>query len=412
MLTVMHPEAVPLIEALAIGILPIPIYSEDHSALAIKATKEFILTAKMRRGFKIYVSPISLPKAATIGLISAFFDDEDEPLVIYTPLFDNEVSRLLLATLGNIEVDIYFFDEFSREWLSYVCKIQCPAETRDHLSGARLLKFAPGLQRSAVSQMPRWFGRRSTLDDRLAISVDFVEALVPEDQFILDSRPENHSFRGGPFFSLTRLIREEPGADNEQEIARLLKRLFSPESIYLNPLRAPDGREIADILIVTESDAVAIQAKDSPNTEASLNRTVDRKKRVTRKALSKATNQLQGAIRYLRSMPAVKMTVKGETTELELGQRTLRGLILVKELFNAEFSEYNRQILSMAHKLQVPCIVLDYPELLMYMTRLKSDKSFFEAFDRVYSIGVRTGQFPRLRIWPQGSFSEGGEDLS
>lgn len=409
-LTVMHPEVLPQVRDLKIGLLPISIPGEDRQVLVIKAPKEGILAAKLYQGFKIYVSPISCPDAESIGLVSAFFDDEDEPLTIRTPLFDDEVAHSLLAMLRRSNVDVYFFDEHNREWLGYTCRIDCPLATNDRLSSACLYKFNFDLARFALNQMPRWFGLRSEVDDHSAISVKFVEAIFPDDYLIIDARPENHSYRGSSDFSFTRLMREEPGATNERDIAHLLKRLFSPGHIYMNPLRITDREEIADILVVTDSNVIVIQAKDSPNTEASLGRAIGRKRSATRKALSKATDQVRGAIRYLRSMSPVKLIVSGETLEFEIGKRGLRGLIVVKELFNDEYAEYTPPILSLAKETQVSCIILDYPELHEYVTGLGSEISFLGAFDRVFSRGVETGQFPRLRIWPSSVFSRSGDN--
>lgn len=410
MLTVMHPEVLPLVGDLRIGLLPISIPGEDRQVLVIKAAKEGILAAKLYRGFKIYVSPVSVLDAETISLISAFFDDEDEPLTIWTPLFDDEVAHSLLAIVRRSKVDVYFFDENNREWLGYTCRIECPVATNDRLSSACLYKFNFDLARSALNQMPKWFGLRSEADDLLAISVEFVEPIFPDDYVIVDARPENHAYKGSSDFSFTTLRREEPGATNERDIAHLLKRLVLPEHIYMNPLRITDREEIADILVITNSNVIVIQAKDNPNTESSLRRAIGRKRLATRKALSKATDQVRGAIRYLRSMSPVKMIVSGETLEFEIDKRELRGLIVVKELFNDEYSKYSPPILSLAKEIQVPCIILDYPELHEYVTGLGSLVSFLVAFDRVFSHGVETGEFPRLRIWPSSIFSQSGDN--
>ena len=41
------------------------------------------------------------------------------------------------------------------------------------------------------------------------------------------------------------------------------------------------GREFVDVLVATENTVLLIQAKDSPITAATLNRTIDRKKATT-----------------------------------------------------------------------------------------------------------------------------------
>jgi len=62
----------------------------------------------MNNGFKIYVVPVSISDNQTVGLISAFFDDEDEPLIIRTPLFEDEDDRLRQLLLCK-RVDVHLF---------------------------------------------------------------------------------------------------------------------------------------------------------------------------------------------------------------------------------------------------------------------------------------------------------------
>jgi len=218
---------------------------------------------------------------------------------------------------------------------------------------------------------------------------------------ILDARPDNHLYPGGPSFSFSQLERKEPWTFQEQDIAQLLGRLFEPTDIFMNPLRATDKEEIADILVVTESEIIVLQAKDSPNTENVLRNTIARKKLTARKALLKALGQVKGAIRYLKSMSPLKMIVGGETVEMDISKHHARALIVVKELFNDEYSIYSPPIIELSKDTQVPCIALDYPELQAY-TGLSSQVKFFEAFDLVFSHGDKTGELPRLRIWLVG----------
>jgi len=167
----------------------------------------------------------------------------------------------------------------------------------------------------------------------------------------------------------------------------------------MNPLRITDREEITDILIITESEVIVVQAKDSPNIEKVLKNSLERKKATTRKALNKAISQVRGAVGYLRSMSPLEMVVGGETFEIDISSKTVRALIVVKELFNDEYSVYTPRILRLLKEAQIPCIALDYGELQMYVTHLSDEESFVQAYNRVFSLGVKTEKFPRLRIW-------------
>jgi hypothetical protein len=62
--------------------------------------------------FSFYLPTLPSSTVITTSLITAFFDDDDEPLTIRTPLFgDDDFSRGIIEILKYDEVDIYFFDE-------------------------------------------------------------------------------------------------------------------------------------------------------------------------------------------------------------------------------------------------------------------------------------------------------------
>lgn len=401
MLSVLHPRVVPLVEDLSVGIWPFLVKDKgiEEPKLIVKTSKEMILTVKMNQNFKIYVVPFVLAGEETAGLISAFFDDPDEPLVIFTPLFDDDMTRALIETLRCKTLDIHFFDEHSREMLGYTCELTCSTPAQHRLEDASFPSFNLQLAQTALRKMPTWFGTRTTDDDANAISVRCGENLVPDDLLIIDARPDRHPYQGSPGFSFSQLDREEPGPSQERDIARLLGRLFLPQQIYINPFQVGNNEEIADILVITETDILVVQAKDRPNIERVLSNTIQRKKLATRKALLKAIDQAKGAIRYLKSASPAKMLVSGGVVEVDVSNLRMRSLIIVKELFNDEYSEYSPPILALAEESQVSCIALDYPELVRY-TEVGNCEEFFVAFDRVSSHATTTRRFPRLRIWP------------
>ena len=61
-----------------------------------------------------------------------------------------------------------------------------------------------------------------------------------------------------------------PGDLNERDIEMCLHRAFSYDQVYRNPIRADNGREFVDVLVVTNRTVLLIQAKDSPVAEAAL----------------------------------------------------------------------------------------------------------------------------------------------
>ena len=397
MLTILHPELNSEINDLVVGLLPI-LLPEEAPKLVVKTTKEMLLTAKVNKSFSIYVAPLTLSNARTLGLISAFFDNEDEPLTIYTPLFEDEFTTKLIHVLEALSFDVHFFDEHGQEWLGYSSVATMSAVAQLRLNASQLLPYTLEFAKEAHNQLTRWFSVRSTLDDKDAIVVDLQHDLVPEDLFVMDMRVERHSFNGSGNYSFNQLERKEPGSFQERDIANLLGRLFLPERLFLNPLRSDNGREVCDLIVVTDDNLILVQAKDSPNTEDVLRNTLSRKRSTTRKALTRAIDQAKGAIRHVREKETFTFISDDRVVSLETESRKIRILLVVKELFNDEFEWYSSVVLGLAREATVPCIVLDYPELYMY-SRMSGEAKFLEAYDRVYHFGLQNGELPRLRIW-------------
>lgn len=411
MLTVEYPMLLPEIEAIPMGLIPIVLRKTDAlPKLIVKASKETLLTAKINKGFKIYIAPIHIGSQQTYGLISAFYDTEDEPLMLYTPIFDDAVMRQLVKMIQGLRLECHCFDEHSRELLAYTCGIEVPPATRQRLIDSAILPFSMDLARASLDQMQLWFALRKAEDDREAISINFDESLMPEDIFIMDSRPENHRVTGSPTVTFSELERQEPGAFQEQDIARLLQQLFHPEHIFLNPKRVDNGEEVADLLVITDAELIVVQAKDSPNIERIMRTLIARKKKTTMGAVTKAASQVKGALRYIRSNELLSMKIDGKTMTLDTKGLEFRGLIVVKELFNDDFDQYTPLLMEVFKDSGVPCIALDYFELVSYVRGLDAD-GFFGAFNRVFSHGLETGMFPRLRILSPPEQEAGADDI-
>src|SRR5258708_11331715 len=119
LLSILHPESAPRVQALPVGLLPLRHTQTGKLLLAIKATKEMILAARMNQSFKIYVVPLASTIGVVPALVTAFFDDADEPLIVMTPLFDDDMPLDVRELLAYEELEIYFLDEHNREWMTY-----------------------------------------------------------------------------------------------------------------------------------------------------------------------------------------------------------------------------------------------------------------------------------------------------
>jgi hypothetical protein len=75
LLSILHPETAPHLQALPVGLLPFRHAQTGKLLLAVKAPKEMILAARMNQGFKIYVVPLASTVGVVPALVTAFFDE-------------------------------------------------------------------------------------------------------------------------------------------------------------------------------------------------------------------------------------------------------------------------------------------------------------------------------------------------
>jgi hypothetical protein len=399
MLTILHPGILSHIAELPVGLSPLTMQGEDKVVLVIKCPKEGILAAKMNRGFRFYLAPFSSGGVRTCSLITAFFDDIDNPLHIWTPLFQDDLSDVLCRLLGSESFDVHFFDENNRELLGYHARNESASALRSRLSGITFLPLSLDRLRQHHDQAVTWFVTRTAHDDEQAFEIKLDAALFPDDLMILDLRQTATKFHGAPAVDHTSLEREgDPGKFQERDIVNVLQRVFPADEIYLNPQKVEDGRELVDVLVISQTNVLLIQAKDSPNTERSLRRTLSRKMTTVEGHISKAVNQLAGALSHIRSRSTLTLLVGGKTTEISLKGRTLWGLVVLNETFDTEYSVYSPPLLALARESGIPCLLLGYHELHNFLHHRHTEAELVATFRRTFDFALKHNQYPRSRF--------------
>ncbi|WP_019409493.1 hypothetical protein [Pseudomonas psychrophila] len=403
MLSISHPSVMRKVNEILIGLFPVTVKGDYIPKLIVKASKETILTAKVRREFLIHLAPYEVGQLKSVGFIATFFDDQNHPLTVAGALIKEFSGRELSKLFISPQVDVHFFDELGRELLAYRAEFSSTKAHREMLRRAVVPSFQ-GLNQSAIlTQLTEWFMLSTPEDDCRAIKVSLTEPLMLEDIVYIDMRPENHSYHGSPGYSMFTLEREVPGPAQEKEIIALLERTFDSESIYLGPKRTYDKEEVVDVLVVTDESVILIQAKDSQNLESTINKTLEKKRSATNKALKKAVGQVKGAIGYIRKYSPFVVIMDGAEVEISLEGKKIYSLVVMKELFDDEYRDYTNLMLELFKQTGISCIPLSYGELHQYSRFIHGDKAFFEAFTRVFNHGLESGEFPRLRVLPPGS---------
>lgn len=250
------------------------------------------MTAKENQGFKIY--PIKVANKA-FGLITAFFDDFDEPLIITTPLFHDDVLLFdIFDLLSQNCFEIYFFDEQNRELLGVRARSVHALSIKTAMKGISFPSLEDDLPK-ILKEMADWFGQRTKEDDQEAFEIQFIQSLYP-DSFQLISKLELNA----------------PGASQERDISAFLCRAFPNDAVFLNPFREDKGTELTDVLVVTEKFILIVQAKTSPITLATLRRNIARKHLIIRSHIQKGANQLRGAIDFVLSREVISLKVEND----------------------------------------------------------------------------------------------------
>ncbi|WP_414728950.1 hypothetical protein [Zhongshania aliphaticivorans] len=400
MISIEHPSIRSAVVGLGYGLLPLHFVGTDKFALIVKATKEAILTARLNQEMKLYLVPDSSKGAYSLGLITAFFDDHDEPLVLFTPMYTgDELQSDLIGVLSQPAFDVFFFDENHREMMGVRVRVNNAEQVRKALQQALFKELELENVGKDLEMMGTWFGSRSEMDDATAFQLEFKEKLYPDDLAVIDTNPEAYDFNGAEGSpAVTSLERQEPGTFQERDIVAFLKRAFPADTIFLNPVRLDTGREFCDVLCLTNDVLLVVQAKDSPNTEATLRRNINRKRAVIRSHIEKAAQQLRGALSYAKELEELKVRTSSGDHSLKIRGQSICGLVVVRELFDDDYRSCSAPVLSLSRECALPCVLTDFPALYMMTMHLKSPVRIMNGLVQLCEIGMDNGEFPKPRF--------------
>jgi len=397
LLSIDHPELLPHLKTLGYGLLPVFHRGEQRHFLVVKVTKEMILTARLNGEFKVYLLGDDQGPGSHLGLISAFFDDPDEPLTIKSPQFEgDELLKDLTSLLSQEEFEVYFFDEQDREMMGVRASNLGAGRFREEIASASFAGYTREGFPAILRRLEQRFAVRDEADDERALTIELGERLYPDDFMFIDGRDEVYRFQGAnSSVAATSLEREIPGPFQERDIAVMLGRVFDGESIYLNPIRDDTGKELTDVLVVTDEMMVFVQAKDSPNTEASLRRTVERKRTAIRAHIDKAAKQLKGAMGYADKNGSVVIRTEDGPVTLPVGDRQLLGLVVVREMFDDDYAACSAPVLAAVQALELPAVLLDYSGLHIMAQNLRTPARFINGLGDMFEMAIDRDEFPK-----------------
>jgi hypothetical protein len=389
MLSVLHPATLSAVLEYPGGLLPMRHKESGKLLLVVKVHKEYILAARLKRGFSFYLAPLWSTSGLTVALATVFFDDGNEPLVIRTPIFDEPLGQNLLELLTYNGFEVYFFDEHGREWMGYRTSIHDKGSLITTGEEFDLLTYHPKTVNSIYENLEKWFGARTTADDANAIRVAFEEELYPSDIFVIDARHAAHNYYGSGGFSHSSLKRENPGYYQERDIVAGLKRVFSGEQLALNPVRRDNGKEFVDVLAISPAHLLLVQTKDSPNTEVSLSRSIDRKRRASLSQIKKGVKQAKGAAAYASAHPKLELIIDQDHLDIDVYFRKVVSLVVVQEMFTDEGDSFVARYREM-EGLGYTFVMLDYAAFNSFCHEFQNVRLLLDAFED-YSLKILIG---------------------
>ena len=92
------------------------------------------------------------------------------------------------------------------------------------------------------------------------------------------------------------------------------------------------------------------------------------------------------------------MIVDNKEIIIDLGNREVLSLAVIKELFLDMYEEYSQEIFRFFDEIGLPCIALDYEELHTYTHFCRDEEFFLRAYFQVFYKAKELGRFPRLRF--------------
>ena len=368
MLSLLEPRILPQIRSFELGIWTWRWTTEDRRLLLIiKAPKDFILTARERQGFSFFVHYLNYLGTTPFAITTAFFDDKDQPLALWTPVSAGPMAADLLELVNLDSFDVYFFDNHNRELLAYSC---VGAPNPDRMRRMKTCSF-PDTSQGASSQkisldliqlMKEDFGQNFNHIDR--VDVRFSKSLMPEDVGLLFVDDVGIGDSGALHSQIYTLDQEDVGQFQELDIAKFFQKSPLPRhQLLMNPRRPHDGNEFVDVLVVAPQYAILVQAKDSPNTKMSLDRSFARKVAAGHKQIQTALRQVRRSVRYLNKEGNLKLRTASVEHSFDLRKHLIINVIVVKELLPEHYEENSKDVLKFARQVKMPCILIDFPTL-------------------------------------------------
>jgi hypothetical protein len=390
-LSLRHPEIMQFLSTAGPGLWPIRLEGKEL-ALTIKSSVDLAFAAKHRGAFKFHFYDVQVGSEKAVGVITAFYDRSNAPLVIQTVCSDAVMRNTMIELVQCETLNVYFFDAhdsevFGGEWrLSKQNGIMGLFETcKSDLKKEVMLDFYVALKQRFSNPN----------DDGLVINAALIATTLPNnlsvihvtEEAVRSARGEGHGIYASSLDSIDR-----PGDSHEAEIARLMAKIYPPEKVVVGP-EIEKGKEFCDVLAIGKYEAIAIQAKSTVRDVRRFDEPEAKRDGRLDKHFRKAVAQAKGADRaFYKLRKEVKF--RDGTLGLTPLSKLLVHVIVVHEKAPSLLEDWSREIVGFASE-TTPVVVLDTAEFVNLLSTNKDRDSFLGAimaladiFEREKKIGA------------------------
>jgi hypothetical protein len=391
MFSLQFPELTAKLAEAGPGLWPFKRLDTGEYMLAIKGSGDLPLAAKLRGKFKIHFYDLSVSERHALGIITAFYDQANAPLIIRTVCGD-PLNAEIVSAISSPSLAIAFFDMHNSELFSGIWKltpmgdipsfVKLPVEFEPH--EAALLDFYVEIHKRFSNP----------LDDGFVIEAELIKSEHREDLTVMHvTEEEVFSRRGeGHGIYVSQLdITEKPGDFHEAEIARALARIYSPSRVFVGP--ATDKTpEFCDVLAVGTIEAICIQAKSTLRDFVRATESDIRRKARATKHFKKASRQVWGAERAFYHL-GEKVLFNSQPIGISATSTLLMHIIVIFEKHSELLEAWSPIVRALRDK-GVFVVVLDTAEFQNMVNTYRTQEEFGRAlfaieenFDRDGGIG-------------------------
>lgn len=386
------------------GLWPFKRLDTGEYLLAIKGSGDLALAAKLRGRFKFHFYELGSAERKMLGIITAFYDRTDAPIIVRTvcgdPLNNDIVSAVHASTLT-----VIFFDMHNSELFSGIWKLRRAGDIPVFLKRPVEVDPQDYTLMDSYIELQNRFSNPS--DDGFVIEAELIKSEHRDDLTVIHVTEEQVHSRKREGFGIyvSQLdITEKPGDYQEAEIARALARIYPSSQVFVGP--ATDKRpEFCDVLAVGTREAICIQAKSTLRDAVRAVEGDSRRKLRATKHFKKAAKQVWGTERAFYRLGE---TVLFDSKPIGIAaNKTLLMHIIVIFEKHPEVLEAWSPIVGALRETGIFVVVLDTAEFQNLVSTYRSHEEFGRALFAIEEAFHQTGGvgeylFHRRRIAAYG----------